>query len=161
MPRLCTVCGHPQRPAIDRALATGEASNRRIAAQYGVSEQAVRRHRDDHIADALAKAEQADTIAADDLLSQVVMMQAKTLRILESAEAAGTMNVALGAIREARGNIELLAKLTNQLNDRPVLNILIAPEWLQVRAVLLEALGPYPDARVAVAGRLGALGDGQ
>jgi hypothetical protein len=58
------------------------------------------------------------------------------------------------AIREARGNLELLAKLTQQLDTRPTLNLLVAPEWLTVRAVLLEALAAYPEARAAVAGRL-------
>lgn len=159
MPRACTICTHPERPAIDRALAE-QATLRVIARRFAVSEDALQRHKSEHIPAALSLAKEAESVAADDLLAQVIMLQAKTLRILETAEASGTMNVALGAVREARGNIELLAKLTHQLNDRPVLNILIAPEWLQVRAALLEALGPYPDARVAVAGRLDALGDG-
>jgi hypothetical protein len=105
----------------------------------------------------LAKATEAETVDADDLLAQVRMLHERTLRILDTAEAAGSMNVALGAVREARGNVELLAKLTHHLNDRPTVNILLASEWLQVRALLLDALAPYPDARLAVAERLQAL----
>ena len=35
--------------------------------------------------------------------------------------------------------------------------MLVAPEWLAVRATLLTALTPYPAARVAVAGELARL----
>ncbi len=62
------------------------------------------------------------------------------------------------AIGEARRNLELLAKLIGQLDTRPTFNLLIAPEWLAVRTVLLSALAPYPAARAAVAGWLAELG---
>src|SRR5687768_3337477 len=113
MPRLCTVCTHPERAAIDAALVSGEPM-RGIARRFAVSEDALNRHRRDHIAATLAKAADAESVAADDLLGQVRFLQAKALGILSSAEAAGSLNVALGAIREARGNVELLAKLTHQ-----------------------------------------------
>ncbi len=36
-------------------------------------------------------------------------------------------------------------------------NVLLAPEWLQVRSTLLMVLAPYPEARLAVAGALATL----
>ena len=95
---------------------------------------------------------------ADDLLAQVRSLQGRALAILDRAEKAGDLRTALGAIREARGNLELLAKLLGELNDAPQVNILVNPEWVSVRGVLLGALGPYPDARAAVAGALASLG---
>jgi hypothetical protein len=56
-----------------------------------------------------------------------------------------------------QSNLELLAKLLGELDDRPQINLLVAPEWHKVRAALLEALLPFPDARTAVATRLKAL----
>ncbi len=51
----CSICQHPQRHVIDRALASAGSSNRRIATQYGFSEGAVRRHKlAGHVAEALA-----------------------------------------------------------------------------------------------------------
>jgi hypothetical protein len=89
MPRTCTVCAHPGREAIDRALLSG-GSNRCIAAHHAVSEQAVRRHKADHLPAALAKAHEAEEVSrADDLLSQVRDLQGRALAILEKAEAAG------------------------------------------------------------------------
>lgn len=156
MPPTCSICRHPEREAIDAALVAGE-SFRNIAQRFGPSATALHRHKSEHVAVAMAKATEAETVAADDLLAQVGMLQTKALGILNRAEAAGSLNVALMAIREARGNVELLAKLTHQLSDRPTVNVLVAAEWLQVRAVLLEALSPYPAARAAVSARLNGL----
>lgn len=49
MPRICTVCAHPERRAIDAAVVAG-AANRAIARQYRVSKDAVARHADGHVA---------------------------------------------------------------------------------------------------------------
>jgi hypothetical protein len=38
--------------------------------------------------------------------------------------------------------------------------VLIAPQWLEVRSVVLQALAPFPEARVAVVERLLALEGG-
>lgn len=69
--------------------------------------------------------------------------------------------VVVAAIREARGNLELLAKLLGELDETPRMDVLISTEWLTVRTTLLEALGPHPEARVAAAGALLALEKGR
>jgi hypothetical protein len=73
---------------------------------------------------------------------------------LQKAEAAGDLRTALLGIREARSCIELLAEMEGEINRNPQINILVAPEWLAVRAVLLRALQAYPEARQAVAAAL-------
>lgn len=149
MPRTCTICSHAKREEIDAALVGGE-SLRNIAQRFGTSTTALHRHKSDHIAPLLAKAED---MATDSLLCQVRKLQRKALGILAKAEKAGDLRTALGAIREARGNLELLAKLMGELPDLAI-NVLIMPEWGAIRAVLLSALMPYPEARAAVAGAL-------
>ena len=49
---------------------------------------------------------------------------------------------------------------TNDVNVGGTLNLLMAPEWLAVWRVLLEAQSAYPVARTFVAGRLAALESG-
>ncbi len=157
MPRSCTICGHPNREAIDKAL-VGGASNRSVASLYDVSEAAVRRHKANHLPAKLVMAQAAEEVAqADTLLEQVRDLQRRALDILDKAEEAGELRTALGAIREARGNLELLAKLLGELDERPVTNILVSAEWVSVRTAMMEALDTYPQARVAVAGRLSEL----
>ena len=157
MPRSCTVCEHAEREAIDRAL-VGDASNRSVASLYDVSEAAVRRHKANHLPAKLVMAQAAGEVAqADDLLGQMQNLQRRTLAVLEAAESTNQHRTALSAIREARSNLELLAKLLGELDERPVTNILVSAEWVSVRTAMMEALGPYPQARVAVAGRLSEL----
>ena len=157
MPRTCTVCAHPERPAIDAALVAGEPY-RGIAQRFAASPDAVLRHKA-HVPAALARAQDAAAVAhADGLLGQVRDLQARTLAILAAAEWAGELRTALAAIGQARGNLELLAEMEGELDRRATVNVLVAPEWVAVRSALLEALQPYPDARQAVAGRLAALG---
>jgi len=154
MPRTCTVCQHPNRAEIDRALLAGEPL-RNIAERFRLSTTALHRHKRDHLPSTLVKAREAEEVSrADDLLAQVQQLQAKALDLLRKAEAEGDYRTALAGIREARGCLELLAELTQQLDRRPQVNILLAPEWQVVRSVLLTALLPYPEARAAVAARL-------
>src|SRR3712207_9430279 len=120
MPRSCTLCEHPRREEIDRAL-VGDSSNLSISSLFGVSESAVRRHKANHLPAKLVMAQAAEEVAqADDLLEQVRDLQGRALAILGKAESAGDLRTALGAIREARGNLELLAKLLGELDERPV-----------------------------------------
>ncbi len=158
MPRRCTVCAHPEREAINKALVAGEPY-RSVANRYdSLSQAAVQRHEVNHIPATLAKAKEAKEVAhADNLLGQVRALQSKTLSILLRAEGAGDLRTALSAVREARGNVELLAKLSGELDERPVVNVLVSAEWLQLRTTLVAALEPYRDARESV---LRAIGDG-
>jgi hypothetical protein len=154
MPRACTICTHEDRHTIERALVAGEAL-RSISDRFSVSKSALIRHKDAHLPSALARAREAKELArADELLIQVRDLQGRTLSILSASEEAGELRTALAAIREARGNLELLAKLLGELNDSPTVNVLVSPLWVEIRTVLLETLGPYPEARSAVAGRL-------
>jgi len=150
VPRTCTVCEHPEREAIDRAL-VGETSNLSVSALYDVSEAAIRRHKANHLPAKLVMAQKAaEVVQADNLLEQVRDLQQSTLNILAEAEQAKQYRTALGAIREARGNLELLAKLLGELDEGPTVNVLISPEWLELRAVIVGALEPYSEARGAV-----------
>jgi hypothetical protein len=160
MPRKCAICTHADKEAIDRAL-VGDASNRSVASLYDVSEAAVRRHKANHLPAKLAMAQQAEEVAeADSLLAQVRDLQERTLAILEGAESTKQHRTALSAIREARSNLELLAKLLGELDDRPQVNILISPEWLELRTVIVGALEPYSEARGAVLSALESAGNG-
>jgi hypothetical protein len=154
MPRSCTLCEHPEKDTIDREL-VGSASNRSVASLYDVSEAAVRRHKANHLPAKLVMAvKAAEVVEADNLLHQVGDLQRRALAILDKAEETGELRTALSAIREARGNLELLAKLLGELEERPVVNLNISPEWLELRAVIVGALEPHPEALRAVVGAL-------
>ena len=154
MPRTCTVCAHPERAILDAALVRGEPL-RDIAGRYAVSKSAVARHKAEHLPASLVKATAAAEVAdADRLLRDAGALRAKAVSLLLAAERAGDLRTALAGVREARGCVELLARLLGELRDAPTVNIAITPAWVEIRAVVVAALAPYPEARAAVAARL-------
>ncbi len=106
MPRTCSVCGHGQRAAIDKALLAG-GSFRSIAAQFGVGASALLRHKA-HIRRAVQEQE-ALTVAR--LLDDLQALQTRALQLLGKAEDANDLRAALAGIREVRGVIETSARL--------------------------------------------------
>jgi hypothetical protein len=150
VPRACTVCSHESRDAIEDAFIAG-TPKRRIASHYGVSERAVRYHLREHLPALLALArDAAQASRADSLLDRIEALQSRTLAILEATEVTHDHRVALAAIREARGNLELIGEVTKELDRTPTLNLHLNPEWLELRAVIVGALDAHPHARGAV-----------
>lgn len=236
MPRSCTVCEHPQRLAIDKALVGGEA-NRIIAKRCAISVAALQRHRANHLPEVLAEANQRraeshqshvaavgvavqEHAAAEEAHALDVMEELQRCfqrvnllfdacdrwlrdaddptrydigpragdilvtyeqpgadgkpirrkealdRLMARVEGSGVAlerwdtkyadprDLVLKTAQQLTGQTQLLAKLLGQLDERPQVNVLMAPEWVQVRSALLTALAPHPEARRAVAAAL-------
>ena len=149
--RPCTVCQHPKRDEIDKRLAT-DLNFAGISRDFaGISEDALKRHREKHLPGALAKAENiTEVVKADALLEDVKSLRKKALGILETAEEAGDLKTALLGIREARSCMELLAKVEGQLKDTPQVNFILSAEWIELRTLIITALDPYPEAKEAM-----------
>jgi len=137
MPRSCPICDHEDLDEINAALASNERI-RTIAERWSVRKTALMRHRNEHLpysaieakeAEAKeAEAKEAETKEAeedalgDDLLDQVRDLQERALATLEEAEEAEELNAALRAIREVKGNLELMTDPLNELDERSVDN---------------------------------------
>ncbi len=153
MPRTCSCCNHIKRGAIDTALIANEPF-RHIAARFGTSTGALQRHKDEHLPAVMVKSAQAREIAhADHLLEEANRLYQVATDIMEETRK-NKPDTALRAIQAGGRLLELLGELLGELNRSPQVNILVAPEWLAVRSVLLQALAPYPEARAATAAAL-------
>jgi hypothetical protein len=156
VPRVCTVCTHPQRSQIDRELAGG-APHHELVALYRVSKDAVSRHSATHLPAQVVKAQAAEDVKqALDVLQQLKAINGATLQILQQARAVGDGDLALRAIDRIQRQIELQARLLGELDDRPQLNLVVSPEWQGLRQAVLVALVPYPEARLSVVDALEA-----
>lgn len=150
----CSVCLHPKRKEIDRDLIAGEPI-RNIAEQFHLGSTSVFRHKQNHLSGSMVKAQDAREVTqADNLLDQVKDLQTRALRICEWAELGGDLKTALQGIREVRECIRLLGELAGKLSTSPTVNVLLSAEWITIRALVLQSLGPYPEARNAVVGAL-------
>jgi hypothetical protein len=115
MPRTCTICTHPERATIDKALVNGQPY-RDIAGHYGTSKTALQRHKDDHLRDLLAQAKQrhaaheaalgtvvqeqeaAKVEQAIDIIKQLRAINAASVSVLHEARQAGNAETALKAV---------------------------------------------------------------
>ena len=150
MPRVCTICSHESRDAIEDAFIAG-LPKRRIATRYGVGEKAVRHHIREHLPTLLALARDAEQASrADSLLDRIEALQSRTLAILEATEETHDHRVALSAIREARSNLELIGEVTREVDRAGTINLELTVEWQEVKAVLVNTLASYPEAQQAV-----------
>jgi phage protein D len=147
MPRKCSICAHPNRDSIDREIVEGK-SYRDIARRFRVSKDAVYRHAQHHLPERLVKAKEASEAAhADTLLNRIeeLTQKAKQLLVFGQTEKQGKAWAA--GLRELRKSLELLAKITGELESRPEINIVTHPEYIAMRSKVLEVLRPHPDIR--------------
>jgi hypothetical protein len=136
---------------MEELLATRQRTYRGIARKYGVSEDAVSRHvKSGHVSQLLA-------LAADDLLDRMEALHSQTLAILDAPE---DQRTALAAIAQARRNLELIGEVTRELDRAGTVNLELTVEWQEVKNLIVTALAPYPQARVAVFNALEEAPDG-
>jgi hypothetical protein len=150
MANICTVCAHKSRNKINEALISGQ-SIRSVAAQYNLAVTSVRRHKTNHISQNLVKAKEAQVAAqADDLLGQVKNLLQEAKDITTDAKTLGDLKTALMGIGRIKDLLELLLKVSGELEQKTEVNILINPQFQAVQAVLLRELEPYPDIRCRI-----------
>lgn len=144
MSRKCTVCSHPKRAAIDKAIVSG-ASNRDIARQFGAGEKSVQRHRA-HIKQAIIKARDAGVIRA----GKTGYERWEGLYVLadEALRRAANDRDAQGWHQVLARYLELAHKLGVEEKNAMVLDR--SPEWMALRMMISTALLPFPEARAAV-----------
>lgn len=163
----CATCGHPDHEKINEAIMGGMPMTH-IARKWGINESSLRAHKKNHIS-AAYKAVNAATEAAtgerkslDQLRELIPILKNGLDWATGKQDPNGNFTVLpnvsqmVAIIREIRATLELLAKITGELDERPqtVINVLNTDQWLLARRAVVEALAPYPEARLAVASRL-------
>ncbi|HSL85147.1 MAG TPA: hypothetical protein VLF66_20425 [Thermoanaerobaculia bacterium] len=89
---------------------------------------------------------------AIDIVQQLRAINSATLQVLQAARESEKHSLSLQAVDRVHKQIELQAKLLGELQESgPTVNVLVAPEWRELRVTVLQALTPFPDARAAVA----------
>ena len=151
MPRRCSICHHECLEEINQALVRS-ATLSEIAALFRVSDDSLSRHKVSHLPAALVEAAGEEKVReALDVVAQLKAVNSVSLSVLKEARDAGDGELALKAVDRIQRQIELQAKLLGELDERPVTNIVLTPEWVNLRLVILRALEPFPAARAAVA----------
>jgi hypothetical protein len=156
MPQLCTVCQHKEHHQINLAIVRGEASNRRIAAQFELKETAIRNHRKDHLpavleqAQALQTRQEADEVMAlyrDCVVASKLLLDA-CLEYLADPSRPGklTLDARAGDVAVIYDDYKDKTEQGRPRRKRASLNELLmrAEKGLNVEAVRVEHKQPSP-----------------
>jgi transposase-like protein len=168
MGNTCQVCRHEQRERLELGLARG-VSVRNMAKKFGVSKDSLWRHRRGHMPQALVAdllqrgqptpidVEALKKEESESLLSNIVRQRREIYDLLQECRELGDARAAVGCHSQINANLKLAARCLGELQmggATTVNNLLISPDYVRLRALLLKALRPYPEAVKAVAGAL-------
>jgi hypothetical protein len=140
-----------------------------IAKRFAVSKHSVFRHRQNHMSPQLVAAlalaqrpsevdlEQLQRSESEGLLGSLIGQRARLQLLSEMAFEQGELHAATTVERAITQNLELTSKLLGmiiQRHDVRSTSILVSADYLQLRAVIISALQPYPAAAKAVGAAL-------
>ena len=164
MPTASSVTKHPDRAAIEMALAKGTPV-RHIAKRHNVSIHVLYRYkaalppqlRVKHVAHRLkagADLEQLKITESEGILQNLAMQRCRLLLVQDAALEAGdrreVAHIADCLNRNIKSTGQYLGEF-QKISTQVSLNILVSDEYLTLRSQLMGALAPFPAARKAVA----------
>jgi hypothetical protein len=164
--RRCTVCHHIERAQIELLIARG-ASRRAVAKHFSdLSADAIYRHWNKHVPDHVKAAHKIEVLKPGAELNKLV--EEESIGLLNHLQRIrGVLYVAFDAAAEVgdghglatiasqlHQNLRLAAQKTGELQQHSqtqINNLILAPDYLNLRARLIAALRPFPEAARAVA----------
>ena len=161
----CNVCSHREHAAIDLALARG-VSPSAISRRYDVSTDSLWRHSKNHMPPQLRARLIAGPDASIDfdrlreteiqsLLANLVALRHRLFASLDVAEEAGDSAMVARVTHQLHENLQITGRLLGDLGVGSVTNnVLVMPQYMELRVALTNALRAFPEAAQAVASAL-------
>ena len=162
MGRKSKIEAHPQSEEIITRLIRGEKNPKIVRDFPEIKDDDLDYYRENKLPEKLSKSkdlkvladeiESADIHKGDTYLQLIIGLQKKALDALELQDASSDPKSWAMISREARGYVELLGKALDRIRDAPKVevNILVNPEWIELRTLIITALDDFPDAKAAV-----------
>ena len=159
----CAVCRHPDRARVEMARG---ASKRAVGEKFGVHPDAAWRHWHNHVpqhvkatlsVQALKPGAELEKLVVDEslgLLQHLQRVRATLYAQFDSAAETGNHQACAMLANQLHRNLQLAATSTGELQKHSptsVMNVLLAPAYLDLRSGLLRALRAFPEAAAAVA----------
>ena len=161
---------HPDRAAIEREIAIGHTA-RSIAKKYGLGKDQVLRHKaklPPQLKAALAgrtlrpevDLEKLRIEESEHLLSNLATQRARLWLMQDRGLELDQPGIVAMMSAQIHRNLELVGKYLGEFAQHQVqtnISILVTPQYLKLRQVLVQTLQPFPEARRAVAAALHSL----
>jgi hypothetical protein len=164
--RRCTVCHHAERAQIELLIARG-ASRRAVAKRFpDLSADSIYRHWNKHVPEHVKAAQKVEVLKPGAELEKLVEQESIGLlnhlqRIrsalyvaFDAAAEAGDRHGLSQVASQLHHNLRLAAQKTGELQQHSqtqINNLILAPDYLNLRARLIATLRPYPEVARAVA----------
>jgi hypothetical protein len=145
--RRCVVCPSKHRTAIEAGL-VGNVGAEALEARYGLSAEAIQRHRRECIPSALERTQVLAT--ARTVAERIAGLLDEADQFLTTARDEGDLKAWGVAVARLEGAIRLYGQFTGEIGGDPDAAILASAKWREIKLVLGEALKPFPDALEAV-----------
>jgi hypothetical protein len=163
-PGVSSIEKHPRRGEIEHDIAAGVPS-RTIARKYDISKDVVLRWSEKIPLQLKAKRyvgllkatddlEKLRVEESDNLLKNLAMQRARLLLCQDKAIALEDLLAIARLSSQIHTNLELVGKYLGEFARHSVqtnISLLVTPEYLKLRTVLLQALADFPEAKYAVA----------
>lgn len=157
MARLSTVEQHPDRTLIDGELRNGVACTV-VAKDYGLSRQAVSRHKHRHITKPAQESGTGQESESDKVRSQLRALYNAATGALLAAKTAGDSRAQLAALKEARACLRLLAdKMPSEGTGIGNGADPDAPPAHELYGAVMRGLDGHPAAKASVVSSLARL----
>lgn len=164
MARRCIVCYHPERGPIELGLAC-KVGMRQLCKKYGIPEYSLYRHREKHMSPQFVASLRTNVelkeidlamlrkSQSEGILQHLVSLRGRLYELLALAEESGDIRGATAVHSRLLANIETTAKIVGELTNSTLhlhQNLVVSPEYVQLRHALVSALRRYPEASSAV-----------
>src|SRR5215467_5001956 len=160
----CTVCSHRERAQIDTALARGVTAPA-IARRFKLGTDSVYRHSRNHLPPQLRAAvlagpdlegvdlDKLKQTESQSLLGNLVALRHRLFAALDAAEEYNDTGMLTRVASQLHQNLEITGKLLGDLGvgSTTNVNVLVMPQYVELRVALVQALASHPEARQAVA----------
>ena len=155
----CTFCNHRDAALLEQQIAIKQLTQAQAARIIGCNKSTVSRHMATCVPTMIQEAMKPEPVEVPGLnvVNALTTAHAKTLEILLDSLAEGDRKTALMAINAETRQLDLMAKITGQVNAAPQVNFLLNPEFVMLKHVIVETLLPYPEARVALSEKLDSI----
>jgi hypothetical protein len=141
----CHVCAHRELAAIDLALARG-VSVTALSRRYKLGPDSIYRHKNNHLPATVRASE------SQSLLANLVALRHRLFAALDTAEEYNDAGMLTRVASQLHANLELTGKLLGDLGvGTTTVNVLVMPQYVELRIALVQALSAFPEAKQAVA----------
>ncbi|MGA2883955.1 MAG: hypothetical protein ABSE80_02210 [Halobacteriota archaeon] len=154
----CTFCNYRDAGILEQQIATKQITQPQAADIIGCNKSTVSRHMSNCVPRRIRESMKPEPVEVADLnvVNALTTSHQTTLDILQDSLSDRDRKHALLALQTEIRQLDLMAKVTGQVNTAPQMNFMVNPELVRLKQVIIETLRPYPKARLALSDALDA-----